>query len=164
MGNMTIQNDAVVTLAYSVKLNNGQVIDEAANEDPMQYLHGYENIIPGLEAALTGLQAGAKLQVVVAPEDAYGERIDDAEEWFEREEFPADIELEPGMVFQVEDEDGNFAPIFIKEVQEDSVLVDFNHPLAGETLHFDVAVLGVRPATEHELEHGHVHTGQHRHH
>ena len=157
-----VRKDTVVTLNYTVALDNGEVIDSSAEGAPLQYVHGQHNIIPGLEKALDGMESGESAEVTITPEEAYGERVEDAASWYPRDAFPVE-DLEPGMAFQVEDEEGDRVMIFIEKVEEERVLVDYNHPLAGETLHFDVTVLDVRPATPEELAHGHVHHEGHHH-
>jgi FKBP-type peptidyl-prolyl cis-trans isomerase SlyD len=157
MADDTILNDTVVTLAYTLKVD-GQTIDEADRDDPVEYLHGALNIVPGLELALAGHKVGDKLTVTVAPDQGYGEYDPDEVEWFEREEFDDADELAPGMVLAVEDEDGEMYDVTVAEVTAEGVALDFNPPLAGKTLIFHVEVLGVRGADEEEIAHGHPHT------
>ncbi|MEA3396103.1 MAG: peptidylprolyl isomerase [Chloroflexota bacterium] len=157
--NNEVQNNMVVSLDYTARLKDGQSVDSSTGKTPLQYLHGHQNIIPGLEEALTGMKVGeSHLNIIVPPEKAYGARAK-ATEWLPRDLFPSDGETQPGMAFVAEDKSGETYPMFIKEVKPDSVLVDYNHPLAGETLHFEVTVVDVRPATPEELAHGHVHNG-----
>lgn len=157
--NNEVQNNMVVSLDYTVRLEDGQSIDSSIGKTPLRYLHGHQNIIPGLEEALTGMRVGENHpHIIVPPEKAYGARTE-ATEWLPRDIFPVDGEIQPGMTFAVEDESGETYPLFIKEVKTDNVLVDYNHPLAGKTLSFEVTVVDVRPATPEELAHGHVHNG-----
>lgn len=153
----TIRDGVVVSMAYTLTVDGDEVSRADAN-DPLEYLHGAENIVPGLEAALEGKRPGDKLRVTVPPEDAYGEYDEEDIDEFDLEEIPGAENLEPGMVVEVEDEDGYIYVGTVQEVTEDTVLVDFNPPLAGKTLTFDVEVLGVREANEDELEHGHPHS------
>lgn len=158
----TIQKDHVVTLHYILRDDDGDVIDASEAGDPMIYLHGHESIVPGLEKALDGKAVGDKLKVVVEPEDGYGETTSEELEPLPREAFPE--EIEPGMHFLVEDDDGDMCPVWIVEFDDEVVHVDLDHPLAGVRLNFEVEVLDVRPATKNELEHGHVHgEGGHEH-
>jgi FKBP-type peptidyl-prolyl cis-trans isomerase SlyD len=160
---MEITKDTVVSIDYRLHLGDGNIVDESDEGDPLVYLHGYEEIVPGLEKALEGKKAGDALKVTVAPEDAYGEYNQDGVEEVPREEFPPDLELEAGGVVTATDEDGDDVDFLVKEVREKTVVVDFNHPLAGKTLHFEVTVREVRKATPEELEHGHAHAPGHEH-
>jgi FKBP-type peptidyl-prolyl cis-trans isomerase SlyD len=153
----TIRDGVVVSMAYVLTVD-GEEVSRAGADDPLEYLHGAENVVPGLEAALEGKQAGEKLHVTVPPEDAYGEYDEDDVDEFDLDEIPGAENLEPGMVVEVEDEDGYIYVGTVQEVNEDTVLVDFNPPLAGKTLMFDVEVLSLREANEDELEHGHPHS------
>ncbi len=157
-----VRNDTVVSIDYTVRLDNGEILDSTEDSAPLEYLHGYNNIISGLEKALEGMGVGEQREITVAPAEAYGERSEEAAAWYPREAFPVE-DLEPGMTFQVEDDEGRPVLIHVSEVEDKRVLVDYNHPLAGETLHFEVEVVDVRPATPEELEHGHAHHG-HGHH
>jgi FKBP-type peptidyl-prolyl cis-trans isomerase SlyD len=155
-------SDRVVTIHYTLTLGNGQVVDQSGDE-PMAYLHGHENIVPGLERQLEGKVAGDKLKAVVSAEDGYGEKLPDALHKIPRSALPADEEIEVGMQFVMEDKSGDVAMMWVAEVAKDDVVFDLNHPLAGQTLTFDVQVVEVRNATTEELAHGHVH-GPHGHH
>lgn len=150
---MQVTSGAVVSINYTLTDDEGVVIDTNAGHPPLVYLHGHENIIPGLEKGLEGASVGDKRKVDVAPAEAYGEI--DAERFFElgKEEFPQELPLEEGMQFSAETPSGEMS-ITIVEVREDTVICDSNHPLAGVTLHFDVEILDVRQATAEELEAG----------
>ena len=155
---MQIQENTVVAFHYTLTNEAGQTIDSSRQrEEPLNYLHGHGNIIPGLEKALVGKQAGDKLEVTVTPEEGYGERHEGLIQQVPTSAFEgAGGELKPGMQFQAQTEAGQ--RIFtITEVEGDQVTVDGNHPLAGETLNFDVEVTEVREASDEEKEHGHVH-------
>jgi FKBP-type peptidyl-prolyl cis-trans isomerase SlyD len=157
-----VADGVVVGLAYTLTVDD-IVISEAGSDDPLEYLHGAHNIIPGLENALTGKQVGEKLSVTLPPEDAYGDYDEEDVEEIAREEMP-DVEvLETGMLVEVEDEDGFSYMAVISEINDDVVVLDFNPPLAGKTLTYDVEVVSLRPATEDEIDHGHVHSGDHDH-
>lgn len=160
---MTIAENKVVTLHYTLTDDEGTIIDKS-DDGSFLYLHGASNIIPGLENALTGKAAGDELKVTVAPEEAYGERNDAAKEDVPREMFPADTEIEPGMQFHAEGPEGQMITVTVAEVSDDTVTVDGNHPLAGVTLNFDVKVVEVRDASAEELEHGHAHGPDGHHH
>ncbi len=154
----TIQNGVVVSLEYTLKLDDGEVVDEATADDPLEYLHGADNIIPGLEKALTGLKIGDRKQVTIQPEEGYGEYDPEDMEEVERSLFPDDLELEEGMMLTMSDENDNLFDAVVVDYDDEVVTLDFNHPLAGETLHFNVRVLALRDATEEEKLHGHPHS------
>ena len=160
---MKIASNKVATLHYTLKDDKGALIESSTGNEPLEYIHGIGNLIPGLESKLEGKQAGDKVSAVVKPEDAYGERDEELIEEVERSEFDEAEELEVGKEFQYDDEDGNVFHVRIVKVTDKMVTIDGNHPLAGQTLSFDVEVLSVRDASKEELEHGHVH-GEHTHH
>lgn len=151
----TITDGVVVSLAYVLTVD-GKVVSETDADEPLDYLHGAENIIPGLEAALTGKQVGDKLSVTLPPEDAYGDYDEDEIEEVERDQLPD--ELQEGMLVEVEDEDGFVFLATVTKIDQDTVKLDFNPPLAGKTLTYDVEVLAIREATEDERDHGHPHS------
>ncbi|MDQ3036319.1 MAG: peptidylprolyl isomerase [Myxococcota bacterium] len=161
----TIAADKVVGIHYTLKNAAGEVVDSSSGSDPLFYLHGHDNIVPGLERKLTGRNVGEKLEVVVQPADGYGERDTRGEQQVPREAFPADVSLEEGMQLALRDPSGAVVPLWINKVENDLVHVDLNHPLAGEVLTFDVEVVSVREPTPEELEHGHPHgpDGEHHH-
>lgn len=160
---MQIAKDSVVSIDYRLHLGDGKVIDESEPGDPLVYLHGYEEIVPGLEKALEGKKAGESLKIEVAPKDGYGEYDPDDVEEVPREDFPPDMELEAGGIVSATDEDGDDVEFLVKELRPKTVVIDFNDPLAGKTLHFEVTVREVRAATPEELEHGHAHGPGHEH-
>lgn len=161
---MTIRNDSVVEIEYTLKNDAGEVIDSSADGDSLHYLHGHGNIVPGLERALSGKKKGDSVNVVVAPEDGYGKHEPARVMDVSRTELPDDLDPEVGMMLAMRTPDGQTVPLTITEVSDTEVKVDANHPLAGETLHFDVMVKAVRDATAEELAHGHVHgPGEHAH-
>lgn len=165
MSEVLIADGQVVTLTYTLRSDEGDVLDASTPDDPLAYLHGAENIVPGLEKALTGKAIGFKGNVVVPPAEGYGEREDDEPDLIPRKAFPPGMHIEPGMSFMAEGPDHEHAPIWVIGVEGDNIIVDSQHPLAGKTLHFDVEVLGIRPATKDEMEHGHPHgpDGHHHH-
>ncbi len=152
-----IQDGAVVSLEYTLKLQNGEVIDYSEVDEPLEYLHGADNIIPGLEKELTGLQVGDAKDVRVSPAEGYGEYDPEDVEVVERKLLPRNIEMKLGMVLAIRDDDGNMSEAYVREIAPESVTLDFNHPLAGQPLFFSVKVIGLRDATPEELEHGHPH-------
>jgi FKBP-type peptidyl-prolyl cis-trans isomerase SlyD len=164
MSNTLIAQDKVVSLAYSLKDEEGEVLDQSDAQEPFVYLHGAEQIVPGLENALTGLKVGDKKQVTVQPDEGYGEFNPDLRLTVKKTQFPAEAELVEGLEFETTLQDGTPAIFTIVEIEGDQVTVDGNHPLAGEVLHFDVEVLSIRDATADELSHGHAHGADGHHH
>ncbi len=158
-----VENGVVVAMAYSLHLDDGEKIDSAPADSPLTYLHGHQNIIPGLERELTGLTIGDEKDVAVVPADGYGEYDEEAVQLISTKLFPADLELEVGMALQLQDDNGNVHEAFVDNVQKDQVLINFNHPLAGRTLHFNVKIVGLRAATAEERAHDHVHDAEHVH-
>lgn len=153
----TIKDGVVVSMAYVLTVD-GEELSRAEADDPLEYLHGAENIVPGLESALHGKRVGDKLKVTIPPEDAYGDYDEEDVDEFDLEEIPGAENLQPGMVVEVEDEDGYVYVGTVQTVDDGVVMVDFNPPLAGKTLTFAVEVLGLREADKEELEHGHPHS------
>jgi len=155
----------VVRIHYVLRSETGEVLDSSDASEPLEYLHGAQNIVPGLEQGLLGASTGQKLRVKVPPEGGYGPRAPDAVHAFPRAAFPEGMEVEPGMSLQAEGEDGQSLPVWVLSVEAERVMVDFNHPLAGQTLDFEVTVAGLRDATSEEMAHGHPHgPGGHHHH
>jgi FKBP-type peptidyl-prolyl cis-trans isomerase SlyD len=154
---MKIGANSVVAIDYTLTNDAGDVLDTSEGAEPLTYMHGAGQIIPGLEAALEGRQAGDSFKAVVAPKDGYGERTSDSALRVSRDALPEDAEPEEGMEFEAVGPDGNAVHLWVIGVEDDSVLLSPDHPLAGETLHFDVKVRAVRAATQEELEHGHAH-------
>ena len=153
---MQIESHKVVTMNYTLTDNDGNIIDQSGDAG-FAYLHGANNIIPGLESALTGKQAGDELKVSVTPDQAYGERDPAKTQSVPRNMFPADTEIEPGMQFHAQGPNEEMVVVTIADVAEDNITVDGNHPLAGVHLNFTVAIIDVRDASAEELDHGHVH-------
>lgn len=160
---MQIAPDAVVSIHYTLTSDSGETIDSSAGSEPLAYLHGRGNLIPGLESALVGKQAGDKVQVKVAPADGYGEYDKGLLQNVPRRSFKGVGNVQVGMQFQVQSPQGQ-RTVTVTRVAGDMVTVDGNHPLAGQNLNFDVEITEVRVASEEELEHGHVHgPGGHHH-
>ncbi len=159
---LRVADGQVVAIAYRLHVD-GEMVDASDDGEPLEYLHGYGNIIPGLEHALAGLAMGESKNVVVSAGDGYGERDEEAGMQAPRSAFPADVELEVGLEMQLEDQAGNPMYARVAQMDDQNVYLDFNHPLAGKELHFEVTVVSLRPATEVELDHGHPHTHGHHH-
>lgn len=161
---LKIADDHVVTIHYTLKDESGEIVDSSEGMDPLVYLQGAENIVPGLEQALAGKQVGDKLSVTVQPKDGYGELIPELCQVVSIDMFQGVDELEIGQMFETESAEGYPMIVTITEISEGNVTIDANHPLAGQVLNFAVEVVDVREASEEELEHGHVHgEGCHHH-
>jgi FKBP-type peptidyl-prolyl cis-trans isomerase SlyD len=160
---MQIATDAVVSIHYTLTDDAGETLDSSAGGEPLAYLHGKGNLIRGLENALTGKQAGDKVQVTVAPADGYGEYDKALIQNVPRRSFKGVGNLQVGMQFQVQSPQGA-RMVTVTRMAGDMVTVDGNHPLAGKNLNFDVEITEVRAASEEEITHGHVHgPGGHHH-
>lgn len=160
---MQIAKHKVVEIAYTLKDEQGQIVDSTEGGEPLAYLHGIGAIIPGLESALDGKVAGDRLEVTVPPADGYGERNESLRQDIPRSKFENVGELSLGMQFRVGTDDGPLV-ITVVDIGDDTVTVDGNHQLAGTTLHFDVSVRNVREATAEEIAHEHAHgAGGHSH-
>lgn len=155
---MEIAAARVASIHYTLTGDDGRIIDQSSDGRPLRYFHGAGNIIPGLEQALAGKRAGDALQVDVRPEDGYGPRNEAMVQVLPRAAFQGVDKVEPGMQFEATSERGALL-VTVVEVAGDTVRIDGNHPLAGETLHFDVRVLEVREATEAEKQSGRVEQG-----
>lgn len=161
---LSIDDDRVVTLRLMMRLEDGEVVSDDGGPETVTYLHGYGELLEGLEEAIYGMRPGDKKDVVLAPDDAFGEYDAEDVELVSRDEFPDDVELEVGMPIELHnEEEDEVIEAYIAEINEDGILLDFNHPLAGETLFIHVEVLSVRAATDEELDHGHVHDNGHQH-
>lgn len=152
-----IAKDVVATIEYTLTNDDGETLDSSAGDEPLTYLHGYGNIVPGLEAALAGKKVGDHLKVDVSPAQGYGERDDNGLRALQRDAFPPEAELTPGMQFMAELEDDEVVAMWVVDIDDEYVHVDLNHPLAGETLHFEVKVIELRAASADEVMHGHPH-------
>lgn len=154
---MTIKENSVVSIDYTLRNDAGEVIDTSVGGEPLYYLHGHQNIVPGLESALTGKQAGESLKISVPPAEGYGEIDPNAVIQVPKGDLPDDLDPKVGVMLAMETEEGDVIPLTISAVEEATVTLDGNHELAGQTLHFEVTVREVREATQDELAHGHVH-------
>ena len=160
---MQVQDNSVVSIHYTLTNDSGAVVDTSNGHAPLAYIQGQGHIVPGLERAMEGRKVGDKFAVKIAPQDGYGLRDDSLLDRIPKDAFQGVPEIEPGMEFYA---DGPNGPIMItvKEVLENEVVVDGNHPLAGQALNFAIEVVEVRAATDEEKEHGHVHgEGGHQH-
>ena len=153
----TVERGMVVSLQYSLHIDE-ELVESTDDDGPIEFLQGYQEIIPGLEQAVTGMIVGQEKEVVIEPEDGYGEYEPEAVEEVPLDIFPDDMDLNLGMPVELYDEESDeTVEGYIAEVRTDTVLIDMNHPLAGETLTFNIKVLGLRSATDEELAHGHAH-------
>jgi len=154
---MKVEKDLVVSMHYSLRDDDGTLLDSSEGKDPLQFIFGNGMIIPGLERALEGKQAGDSLEVAVAPADGYGEYDDKRVISVEKSQFQDGTDIRLGMQVQASDPEGGTLVFSVTSVEGESVTLDGNHPLAGRALNFSVSVEDVRKATSEELDHGHVH-------
>lgn len=153
---MQIAQRSIASFHYTLTNDGGDILDTSREREPLAYLHGAGNIVPGLEKALAGHAAGDAFKVSVEPGEGYGPRREELVQTLPKSAFEGVPTVKPGMQFQAKGPQGHVL-ITVTGVEGDQVHVDGNHPLAGQTLHFDVEVTEVREATEEELNHGHVH-------
>ena len=154
---LLIGDNLVVSMHYKLTDDDGKLLDSSEGSDPLTYLQGAGNIIPGLEQALVGKVAGDSSQVRVEPAEGYGEIAPELIQTVEKSAFEGVESIEVGMQFQAQASDGSVQHIVVKQVEGDQVTVDSNHPLAGVTLTFDIEIVSVREATDEEIDHGHAH-------
>ena len=160
---MSITQDQVVSIHYVLRDDAGEVIDRSADGEPLSYLHGHGQLIPGLERELTGRKVGDRLEVKIPPADGYGEYDRELVQRVPRRALKGIGEVRVGMRFQTRTPQGPRV-VNVTQVGGDLVTLDGNHPLAGKALHFEVEIAAVRAATEEELAHGHIHgPGGHHH-
>ncbi len=157
---MQISQNTVASIDYKLTDGDGQVLDTSEGREPLTYLHGAGNLIPGLESALEGSAPGEEVSVTVDPSEGYGERDENLIQQVPKSAFEGVDQIEAGMRFQATDEQGQGRVVTVTGVQDEEVTVDANHPLAGVPLNFEVNVVDVREASAEEVEHGHVHTGE----
>jgi FKBP-type peptidyl-prolyl cis-trans isomerase SlyD len=153
---MQVEKNKVVEIDYTLKDDDGQLLDSSEGRDPLSYIQGVGNLIPGVESALEGKSAGERVQIIVPPESGYGVRDDSLVLSIERDKFSEVGDLQEGARFRMETQKGPVIFTVLK-VGDSEVLVDGNHPLAGMSLNFDITIQSVREATSEELDHGHVH-------
>ena len=151
-----VEDNLVVTLDYTLMVED-EVMESTGDGEPIQFIQGMGQIIPGLENALYGLRIGDKKTILIQPDDAYGEYDPESTEIVKKEEFSEEVPLDVGTFLDLSDDDGEVLSAQIIEEDEDTITLDFNHPLAGKALTFDITVTDLRPATAEELDHGHVH-------
>lgn len=154
---LMIGDKMVATIHYTLTNETGEILDSSEGQEPLRYLHGAGNLIPGLEQELLGKTTGASMQVSIAPEDAYGEIRPEMIQVVPRTAFQGVETIEPGMAFESRDPEGRSQRIMVKSIDGDEITIDANHPLAGQQLNFDVQVVEVRDASAEEISHGHVH-------
>ena len=152
---MQIAQNKVASFNYTLKDDSGKVIDTSDGRAPLEYVHGSGGIVPGLESAMEGKKAGDAFQVIIQAADAYGDKKPEMIQAVPRTNFGTIPKIEVGMQFQARTPNGMHV-VTVVSVDDESVTVDANHPLAGQTLHFDISIVGVREAKPHELEHGHA--------
>ena len=152
----TVQDKTVVTMEYTLRDDEGNIVDSSEGSEPLTYLHGYNNIVPGLEKALSGKASGDEVNVSVPPDEGYGPIVPEMIQKVPKEVFEGVDTIEPGMQFQAQAEHG-IQIIRVVSVEGDEVTVDANHPMAGKTLHFEVRIKELRLATEEEIAKGHAH-------
>jgi FKBP-type peptidyl-prolyl cis-trans isomerase SlyD len=162
MSKLTVQDGQVISMEYTLHVD-GEMVDSSEGHEPLEFLQGAGNIIPGLEEELYGMEVGEAKNVIIAAEDGYGILDPDAFIDVPREQFPAEIPMEEGVELQVQDESGHPMMARIDQVDDDNIRLDFNHPLAGKELNFAVKIVALREATDEEMEHGHVHGDDHEH-
>ena len=161
MSAQTIAPNKVVSLSYTLMLNSGELADEATADQPLVFIHGIGQTLPAFDDQLNGLSVGDTFSFTLSAEDGYGESspnyvVEIPKNIFEGPDVPDDI-LEIGATLPMQDQDGNPMDGVVVEIGDDTVTMDFNHPLAGEALGFSGTVLDIREATQEELDHGHVH-------
>ena len=160
---MQIAADSVVLIHYTLKDDDGKVLDSSDGGEPLAYIQGHGNLVPGLEKALEGKQDGDAVAVTLSPDEGYGTRNEALVQRVPKRSLQGSGEIRKGMQFRAQTDEG-LRVFIVTAVVGDMVSLDGNHPLADQTLHFDVEVVSVRAATAEELEHGHVHgAGGHHH-
>ncbi len=151
MNMMTISEDKFVSINYTLRLDNGEVVESSGENLPFGFVFGRNQVIPGLEKGLIGLKEGDSATITVSPDEGYGQRNEELLQSIPRQHFPQDASLSVGAVFQMMGPQGPVTFI-INSLNDDTVIADFNHPLAGKTLQFDIKVMEVRDATPEEIQ------------
>lgn len=159
---LMIGKNAVVSINYTLTNDAGEVMDTSEGREPLTYLHGANNLIPGLEKEMEGKSSGQSFKVTIPPAEAYGESNPELVQTLSKEMFKGVDKVEPGMGFTAQGPQGE-QHIVVTAVDGDQVTIDANHPMAGKTLHFAVEIVNVRDASDEEVEHGHVHDGSENH-
>ena len=153
----TVQDNLVVTLDYTLVADE-EILESTDDGEPIVFIQGIGQVIPGLESALYGMKVGEKKTVVIEPEEAYGDYDPESLEIAKKEEFSEEIPLDVGTFLDLRDDEDDVLSAQVIEEDEDTVTLDFNHPLAGKTLTFEITLTAMRPASDEELEHGHAHS------
>lgn len=163
---MTHSVQKVIKFSYTLKDEQGNILDSTEKSGALSFLTGSGQIIPKLEEELTVMLIGSKKNIHINAEDAYGKYEPEAIQTVKRTEFPEGMNLEVGQSYNANTPDGGQMPFLIKEIKDGEIIIDFNHPLAGVNLNFDVQLIDVRDATQEEISHGHAHgtDGHHHHH
>jgi FKBP-type peptidyl-prolyl cis-trans isomerase SlyD len=156
----TVTDGQVVSMEYTLRVD-GKVVDTSEGSEPLEYLHGAANIIPGLEREMDGMAVGESKTVVILPSDGYGEMDEEAFLEVPRSEFPEDMPLKPGLEMELTGPEGQPMYARVESIEGENVTLNMNHPLAGKELHFDVKVVNLRDATDEEMDHGHAHGAHH---
>jgi len=154
---MQIKKDAVVSMHYTLTLDSGEIIDSSEGSEPLSFLCGHSQIIPGLENELIDMKIGDKKSVTIQPEDGYGSVNEQLYQVIARDEMPPDVEVKKGLVLTGQNDDGRQFEVVVKSYTDTEVVLDLNHPLAGEVLHFETEIVDIRLAEPEELDHGHAH-------
>ncbi len=160
---MSFKENQVVTINFTLKDEKGNVIEATSKEQPFAFISGNRQILPELETKVSEMLIGSKKTIVLEPENAYGIYKDTSIQTVNRTDFPEGTKLEVGMGFIADTPDGQQMPFTIKNIEDENIMIDFNHPLAGRTLTFEVELMDMRDATTDELAHGHVHGPGHHH-
>lgn len=161
---MPLKPNQVVTIHFTVKDELGEIVDQTESNQPFSFLSGKNQILPALEEEIGNMIIGSKKNITLKPSEAYGEYMPEAVQIVNRKDFPPDMELEEGMNFMANTPEGNQVPFIVTQIEGNNITIDFNHPLAGETLLFDVELIDMREATQEELAHGHSHGNGDGHH
>ena len=159
---LKVDDGQVVSMDYVLQVD-GKVVDSSEAGTPLQFIQGMGHIIPGLEHELYDMKIGENKKVVVLPKDGYGEVDPEAFMDVPRDSFPTDVPLEKGTELELREQSGHTMLARIDTISDENIRLNMNHPLAGKELHFDVKIAGLRPATEEEVSHGHVHDTEHSH-
>jgi FKBP-type peptidyl-prolyl cis-trans isomerase SlyD len=161
---MAWESNKVVTITYTVKDDEGAIVDETTKDQPFSFISGQNQILPTLEENISKMLIGGTQKVVLSPEKAYGQFNEESIRLVKRTDFPEEMKIEEGQRLMADTGEGRHLPFIIKEIKGDEITIDFNHPLAGKTLEFQVELIDVRDATDEELTHGHSHgPGGHQH-
>jgi FKBP-type peptidyl-prolyl cis-trans isomerase SlyD len=153
---LTVANNLVVTMEYTLKVD-GEVIEDTQESEPIQFLQGAGQVLPALEGQLYGMSVGESKELTLQPEEGYGLVDEEAISDYDRNEFPKDIPLQPGVELELKDQDGDTHFARVVAVDDNHVRLDFNPVLAGKSLQFNIRIVALRNATAEEIEHGHAH-------